>query len=165
MASTISSATLTVTLTESIILNNKDQGGETEYTISSINEIYKRIVTCPANSETTVAHFHSSVADGTLSPLDIQDVRYLRITNKDASEACTISLQVDVGEDDSAADESGSIRLQPYQSFVMGNPEDGIGVFDTNANLVTDLQDLESIVVFTGSNTVDVEVFVASVSS
>jgi hypothetical protein len=72
-------------------------------------------------------------------------------------------LQIDVGEDDTAADTSGSIRLQPKQSFIMGNPEDGVGVSDANANLVTDLVDLESIVVFTASNTVDVEVFVASV--
>ena len=165
METTITNGTLKVNITEHCILNGQNQGTSNSFSISSIDEIFKRIVTCPANSETTVMMFHSSVADGTLSPLDIQDVRYLRITNKDASEACTISLQVDVGEDDSAADESGSIRLQPYQSFVMGNPEDGIGVFDTNANLVTDLQDLESIVVFTGSNTVDVEVFVASVSS
>ena len=72
-------------------------------------------------------------------------------------------MQIDVGEDDTAADTSGSIRLQPKQSFIMGNPEDGVAVSDANANLVTDLVDLESIVVFTASNTVDVEVFVASV--
>tara|TARA_R100000655_G_scaffold9287_3_gene23275 strand:- start:105 stop:596 length:492 start_codon:yes stop_codon:yes gene_type:complete len=163
MATTITNGTLKVNITEHCILNGQNQGASNTFSISSINEIFKRIVTCPANSETTVMAFHSSVADGTLAPLDVQDVRYLRITNKDASEACTISLQIDVGEDDSAADESGSIRLQPYQSFIMGNPEDGIGVDDTNANLVTDLVDLESVVVFTGSNSVDVEVFVASI--
>ena len=44
----------------------------------------------------------------------------------------------------------------------MGSPNDGIGVSDANANLVTDLVDLESLVIFT-VNAVDVEVFVASV--
>ena len=105
----------------------------------------------------------TSVADGALAPLDVQDVRYIRISNKDASEACTISLQIDDGEDDSGADASSSIRLQPNQSFIMGNPEDCIGVKHDGAALVTDLVDLESIVVFTGSNAVDVEVFVASI--
>tara|TARA_E500000305_G_C3962216_1_gene207690 strand:- start:439 stop:930 length:492 start_codon:yes stop_codon:yes gene_type:complete len=163
MATTITPSTLTVTHTESISLNGSQQGATNSFTVSSINEIFKRIVTCPANSETTVVVFHSSVADAALAPLDVQDVRYIRLSNKDASEACTVSLQIDVGEDDTAADASGSIRLQPNQSLILGNPEDGIGVNDANANLVTDLVDLESIVVFTGSNAVDVELFVASV--
>ena len=163
MATTITSATLTVTLTESISLNGSDQGATNTLTIGSINEVYKRIVTCPANSETTVAHFHSSVADGTLSPLDIDDVRYIRLTNLDDTTSITISLQSDVGEDDSAADESASLLLEAGKSFMMGSPNDGIGISDANANLVTDLVDLESIVVFTGGSAIDVEIFVASV--
>ena len=95
--------------------------------------------------------------------MDIEDVRYIRVTNKDASTAVTLSLQSDVGEDDSAADESTSILLDGGHSFLMGKPNDGIGISDANASLVTDLVDLESIVVFTGGDAVDVEVFVASV--
>ena len=49
------------------------------------------------------------------------------------------------------------------QSFVLGTPHDACGVDDTNANLVTDLVDLESLVVFTGSDAIDVEIFVASI--
>ena len=45
---------------------------------------------------------------------------------------------------------------------MMGVPNDGIGISDANANLVTDLVDLESLVVFTGSDAIDVEIFVAS---
>jgi hypothetical protein len=75
----------------------------------------------------------------------------------------TVSLQSDVGEDDSAADESASLLLEAGKSFMMGSPNDGIGISDANANLVTDLVDLESIVVFTGGSAVDVEIFVASV--
>ena len=58
MASTVTAADLKVKITEEVILNGKDQGGTTELTISSINEIYKRIVTCAANAETTLVHFH-----------------------------------------------------------------------------------------------------------
>ena len=67
MASTVSAANLKVKITEEVILNGRDQGSSNTLTIASINEVYKRIVTCTANAETTVAHFHSSVADGTLS--------------------------------------------------------------------------------------------------
>ena len=163
MATTVQASTLTVTIKEDITLNGVKQGGEQTLRIGSINEISKRIVTCPANSETTVAMFHSSVADGTLSPLDIDDVRYIRVTNLDDSTSITLSLQSDVGEDDSAADESASLLIEAGRSFIMGVPNDGIGISDANANLVTDLVDLESLVVFTGSAAIDVEVFVASV--
>jgi len=163
MASTITPATLIVKIIESISLNGEQQGGTNTLEIASVNEVYKRIVTCPANSETTVAHFHSSVADGILSPLDIEDVRYIRITNLDDTTSVTLSLQSDVGEDDSAADESSSLLLEAGKSFIMGSPNDGIGISDANASLVTDLVDLESLVVFTGSSAIDVETFIASV--
>jgi len=162
MASTITATDLKVKITEECILNGKDQGGTTELTIASISDIYKRIVTCPANSETTLAHFHSSVADGTLAPLDMENVKYIRVTNLDDSEDIKLSLQSDVGEDDSAADESATLLLEAGKSFMMGVPNDGIGISDTNANLVTDLVDLESLVIFTTGSTVDVEIFVAS---
>jgi len=163
MATTITNATLTVTLKESVILNGNDMGGTNTLTIANIDEVFKRIVTCPGDSETTLAHFHSSVADGTLSPLDIADVKYIRVTNKDNSQSCVLSLQSDVGEDDTSADESASILLEAGKSFIMGVPNDGIGISDANANLVTDLVDLESIVIFTStSDAVDVEVFIAS---
>ena len=152
MASTVTAATLTVTISESVTLNGQDLGATNEKTIASINEIYKRIVTCPANSETTLAHFHSSVADGTLAPLDIAD----------DTTSVTLSLQSDVGEDDSAADESASLLIEAGGSFIMGSPNDGIGISDADANLVTDLVDLESLVVFTWSCAIDVEVFIAS---
>ena len=45
MATTLTAATLTVTVTESISLNGKDQGATNSFTVASINEIYKHIVT------------------------------------------------------------------------------------------------------------------------
>ena len=163
MASTLVASNLTVRITETINLNGQNQGASSSLTIGSISDVYKRIVTCPSNAETTLVHFHSSVADGTLSPLDIDNVKYIRVTNLDDTTSVTLSLQSDVGEDDSAADESASLLLEAGKSFMMGAPNDGIGISDANANLVTDLVDLESLVVFTGSDAIDVEIFVASV--
>ena len=162
MASTITASTMTVTVSESITLNGANQGSTNTLSLAGVDEVFKRIITCPANSETTLAHFHSSVADGTLSPLDIDDVKYIRVTNLDAATSTTLSLQSDVGEDDSVADESASLLIEAGKSFIMGSPNDGIGISDANANLVTDLVDLESLVIFTGGSAVDIEVFVAS---
>ena len=163
-------ASLTVTLTEAITLNNRDQGATTRATISSIDEIFKRIVTCPANNETTIARFRSSVGNvsGAVaydSALDVQDVKYVSLTNLDSSNSLKLSLQIEVGEDDTGADTSATVLVEAGKSFMMGSPHDGIGAVASgsfNANLVTDLVDLDSLVVQPGSNSVDVEVYVAS---
>ena len=161
-------ATLKVKIQEEIVLDNQDYGSKRTLEISSIDEIYKRIVTCPANAETTVVHFKqvAGAAGGATKfdgALDIQDVRYVRVTNLDSSNNLTLSLQAEVVEDDSGADVSASVLLEAGKSFMMGSGHDGIGVSDANANLVTDLVDLDSLVVQPGGNAISVEVFVASV--
>ena len=164
MASTLTASTLTVKITESITLNGSAQGSENTLSIGSIKQVQKRIVSCPANSETTVVHFKQVVGAATKfdGALDVQDVKYVRLTNLDNSNSLTLSLQVEVGEDDSGADTSASLLVEPGKSFIIGSPHDGIGVSDTNANLVTNLVNLDSLVVQPGGNAIDVEVFVAS---
>ena len=161
-------ATLKVKIQEEIVLDNQDYGSKRTLEISSIDEIYKRIVPCPANAETTVVHFKqvAGAAGGATKfdgALDIQDARYIRVTNLDSSNNLTLSLQAEVGEDDSGADVSASVLLEAGKSFMMGSGHDGIGVSDANANLVTDLVDLDSLVIQPGGNAISVEVFVASV--
>ena len=160
-------ANLKVTIREELTLNGYDQGAKNTLTISDVDEVFKRIVTCPANNETTIARFRSSVgnASGTAtfdSALDVQDVKYVRVTNLDSSNDLKLSLQVEVGEDDSGADTSATVLVEAGKSFIMGSPHDGISLSDSNANLITDLVDLDSLVVQPGSNSVNVEVYVAS---
>ena len=154
-------ATLQVKITESVNLNGKDRGSENTLEITSVTEVFHRIVTCPAGVDTTVATFRSdtSVADGAL---DVEDVKYIRVTNLDASNSINLSLQIDAGEDDSAADESATVLVAAGRSFIMGTPSDGIAVDDTNATIVTALHNLESLLVDPGVNAISVEVFIAS---
>ena len=156
-------ATLTVTVTESVTLNGTARGSTNTLTVSGVDDLYHRIITCPANNETRLVDFHSSVADATVSAMDVQNVKYIRVTNLDSSNPLTLNMQVDRGEDDTAADESASVLLEAKKSFMLGSPHDGIAVSDANANMITDLVDLESLVVQPGGNDVQVEVFVASV--
>ena len=160
-------ADLKITIREELTLNDYDHGARNTLTIADIDEVFKRIVTCPANNETTIARFRSSVGNvsGTAtydSALDVQDVKYVRVTNLDSSNSLTLSLQVEVGEDDSGADTSASILVEAGKSFILGSPHDGINLSDTNANLVTDLVDLDSLVVQPGDNAINVEVYIAS---
>ena len=156
-------ADLTVTITESVTLNSVDQGATTSLTIGSVVETFKRIVSCP--TDTTIATFRSTVSDGSLSDgaLDDVDVRYIRVTNLDSTNPVNLSLQVDAGEDDSSADESATILLEAGKSFIMGTPSEGVAVQDTNANIETNMHNLESILIDPLTNEVAVEIFIASV--
>tara|TARA_Y100000004_G_scaffold9408_1_gene10271 strand:+ start:360 stop:824 length:465 start_codon:yes stop_codon:yes gene_type:complete len=153
MASTISSATLTVTITEAVSLNGSAQGATNTLSIASINEIFKRIVTCTASQTTTVLTFNADV-HGAAGAIDLQDAKYIRITNKDDTNALELAV---VG-----AATLYQVELAAGESHILGNPdalmlaeEDTSPSFGTMANL-------GSIQVNPGGNAIDVEVFVAS---
>ena len=161
MATTITAATMTVSITESISLNGSAQGAVNSFTIDSINEVFKRIVTCPANQDTTVATFQTATNTAD-NAIDLEDVRYIRLTNLDDTNSINLSLQTAGGEDGSP-NMSATILIEAGKSFMMGSPHDGIAMDDDAAGIVTSLVDLESLLVDPSANAVDVEVFVASV--
>ena len=155
------SATLTVTHTESLTLNGTQQGGKITKQVTGINNVLKRIVTVAANNDTTLASFHSDQHDDD-GTIDVEQVKYVRVTNLDSSNDVVISLQIDSGEDDSAADESASILLAAGHSFVMAGVDDAIAVHDGDASVVTALHPLESILIDSLTNTVQLEIFIAT---
>tara|TARA_R100001510_G_C7655674_1_gene214975 strand:- start:1746 stop:2210 length:465 start_codon:yes stop_codon:yes gene_type:complete len=153
-------ATLTTTITEEIVLNGKDRGSSNVLSIASVTEVLHRIVTCPANVDTTIASFQAAVntSDGAL---DLDNVKYIRVTNLDSSNPINLSLQIALGED-GAPNASTTILIAAGRSFIMGSPHDGIVVDDDAATIVTGLNDLESLLVDPSANNVSVEVFIAS---
>ena len=156
-------ATLTSTITESISLNGADRGSTNTLSVASVTQVFHRIVTCPTGQDTTVATFASTADDSAVSgSLDVEDVKYIRVTNLDSSNPVNLSLQIDAGEDNSAADESATILLAAGRSFIMGAASDGVAVSDTDATIVTALHNLESLLIDPVSNNVTVEVFIAS---
>ena len=155
-------ATLTVSLTEELELNGKNRGGEHTFSIGSITQAYTRVVTCPANNDTTVATFQTAVHTAD-NAIDLEDCKYIRVTNLDASNEVVLSLQISNNEN-GTADGSTSILLAADQSYMMGVPHEGIACDDDAATPITDtaLHDLESILVDPKTNAVSIEVFVAS---
>lgn len=153
-------AVLTVTIKEELTLNGFDRGSVNTVAIGSVTQSFNRIVTCPASVDTTIAVFQdaANTQDGAL---DIQDVKYLRVTNLDDTNSVNLSLQVSSAEN-GTADSSCSLLLEPQKSFIMGAVHDGIAVDDDSATIVTTLTDLESIIVDPSTNSVTVEVFIAS---
>ena len=153
MATTITNATLTVTLTESVSLNGSDQGATNTLSISSVNEVFKRIVTCTASQATTILSFNAAV-HGAAGAIDLQDCKYIRLTNKDDTDAIEIAV---VG-----AATLYQVELAAGESHILGNPEAiMLSEADTSPSFGT-MANLASIQVNPGGNAIDVEVFVAS---
>ncbi len=155
-------ATLTVTLKEELELNGKDRGSELTLSVGSVTQAYHRIVTCPANNDTTIATFQTAVHTAD-NAIDLEDAKYIRVTNLDASNEVILSLQISNNEN-GTADGSTSILLDAGRSYIMGIPHEGIACDDDSAAIITDtaLHDLESLVVDPKANSVSVEVFIAS---
>jgi len=153
-------ANLTVTLTESVTLNGSVRGSTNQLTITGIEQVMERIITIPNDQDTTVLLTKDTVASSD-SAVDIQDTKYIRITNLDSTNSVNLSLQIDSGEDDSSADESCSILLEAGKTFMMGTPHDSVAVSDSGPGIITTLHDLESILVDSGTNAVKLELFVA----
>ena len=146
-------ATLKIKIQEDIVLDNQDYGSKRTLEISSINEVMKRIVTCAASQTTTIAVFNSN-AYGAAGAIDIEDSKYIRITNLDTSNAVELAI---VG-----AATLYQVNLAAGQSHVLGSANGlMLSEADTSPSFGT-MADLGSIQVNPGGNAVDVELFIAS---
>ena len=158
-------ADLVVTITESVTLNGTARGSSNALTIAGVDDIYHRIITCPDDVPVTVANFHATTGASD-SSLDVENVKYIRVTNLEAANPVIIDLQIDPAENDSAAADQGAFLLEAGKSFIMGSPSDGIVVNSAAATAITALSslvNLESIIVDPLSEACKVEVFIASV--
>ena len=147
-------ATLKVKIQEDIILDNQDYGSKRTLEISSIDEIFKRIVTCPASQTTTIAVFHSNKHSAQYGKIDLEDSKYVRVTNLDSSNSVELAV---VGDSTLY-----QVRLDAGQSHMLGCADDlMLSEADTSPSFGT-MEDVESLRINPGSNAVSVEVFVAS---
>jgi hypothetical protein len=89
MASTITAGSLTVKITEAITLNGSDMGSTNTFTVGSINEINQRIVSLDAGNLRTLFEFGAVIGSGTFVKSNVQ---YVRITNKDDTNAVSLNL-------------------------------------------------------------------------
>jgi len=158
-------ATLTTTISEAVTINSQQRGSTNVLTITGIEHTFERVVTIPASADSTVLLTKDTIASSD-GAVDIQDTKYIRITNLESSNPAILSLQIDTAENDSDAADQASIYLEAGKSFIMGVPHEGIEVDSTSkvASVATaTLLDLESIIVDPFAAAVKVEVFIASV--
>tara|TARA_R110000824_G_scaffold118028_1_gene270165 strand:- start:2143 stop:2616 length:474 start_codon:yes stop_codon:yes gene_type:complete len=157
MTSTITAATLTLTVQESIELNGVEQGSTNTQTIASVREVSKRIVTA-TTAERIILVFGDNIAAGQFHKTKVM---YIRITNLDDTNHVGLIFK---NEDN---DELG-VKLDKGQSFIFNGDLAG-GVVDTmdavdNSGLSTNtFGDLVNITATTAASTCDLEVFVACI--
>lgn len=150
MASTLSNATLSVTLTEKIVLNGSDHGSTKKMSISGINEISKRILTCATTPGTQIYAGSDAVSYGTFVT---SNVKYIRITNLDDTNSVVLHLS------DGSSHHSQHL-LAAGQVFFL---TDVSASFDVEA-LVQDFsgENITRIDAMAQSSAVDIEILVAS---
>jgi len=163
MASTVSAATLTVTITEGITLNGLDYGDTNTLTIGSINEVSSRIVNVDTSANRTLLAFGSAVGTGQYI---VANTKYIRITNLDDTNYAELILNATEGSDGLGGSlYPGTImKLEAGKSFMLGLPNGGYGADNSSSEVATaDLASLISVKAKANTAAVDLQVFVASI--
>ena len=157
MTTTLTAATLTVTLKESIELNGVEQGATNTKTIASVNEVSKRIVTVTTTEAEVIAFHASAISSGTFIE---GDVRYVRFTNLDDTNFVTLTFK-------NENDDEFAVKVDAGHSFIFPGDNSG-GVVDVmdaidGTGLTVALGDLVNVTADADTASCDVEIFVASI--
>ncbi len=150
MATTVTDANLTVTITDSVTLNGQAYGNTNTLTVASIDEVYNRVVEVPISAFTAIVQL-GTTGQGSITAAN---AKYIRITNLDDTNY--VNLKV-FGTD------AMVVKLEAGKSFILGGVSfDAIAGADIAQGAVSH----NAAFVISAEATVaacDVEVFVASV--
>ena len=148
-------ADLVTTISESVTLNGAVRGSSNSLTTSDITDVMERIVTCTHSQTTTVAVFNSTPY-GAAGALDVENCKYLRITNLSTDQDMKVALVTSATNYQVTVRAGGSHILFQAEEALIGE-EDSSPAFPT-------LEDIVTVQVRPSATTdVQVEVFVALV--
>jgi hypothetical protein len=151
-------STLTVTITETLTLNGREQGSTNTKTISDITQCLKTIVEVPT-SEINLLTFANAAAG--VTTLDQDDVEYIRITNLDAANYITIGI-----EKESSTASIAAFRIDAGRSFIVATSNTATehpqffasaAAHDSSATQI----DIETITALANGGACKLELFVA----
>tara|TARA_R100001530_G_scaffold49636_1_gene37090 strand:+ start:1117 stop:1566 length:450 start_codon:yes stop_codon:yes gene_type:complete len=144
-------ADLTTTITEAVTLNGAVRGSTNTLTTTGIIDVLERILTCAHSNTTTVVVFNSTPhgADGAL---DVENCKYLRVTNLSADQDMKLALVT--------TNTNYQVTVRAGGSHVLFQAEDtAIGEEDTSPAFPT-LEDIVTVEVRPSATTdIQVEVF------
>jgi len=155
MATTVATATMTVTIQEELFLNSKDQGSKTTRSITGIGEYQRSIKRCIEDKTTTLVLFDQTSADVlAVNEWFDQKVKYIRVTNLDS--AVTAELIIDCTGGDII------FKLLPEESFLMIGGEDPMSFTAGTGASATTFVNANFIKCHVTTGDCDLEVVVAS---
>jgi len=144
-------ADLTTTITEAVTLNGAVRGSTNTLTTTGIIDVLERILTCAHSNTTTVVVFNSTPhgADGAL---DVENCKYLRVTNLSADQDMKLALVT--------TNTNYQVTVRAGGSHVLFQAEEAaIGEEDTSPAFPT-LEDIVTVEVRPSATTdIQVEVF------
>ena len=148
-------ATMTVTLTEAVTLNDKDYGSTQAFTIENIANVDRRILNV-TDTESPIYTTGAAMGPGTYIAAKVQ---YIRITNLDTAKNVTLTI---ANEND---DEMAIVLHENQKSFVLvADGTNGmVDMFDAKDSALTySLGDIKSITAdCEHADGADIEIFVA----
>jgi len=151
MATTVTSSTLTYSLTESCELAGSQRGSSFKRTVSDSVVEYSRMV---RNLQATAGFM--TIASFSTTPLssgssfDIDEVKYIRITNLDDAVSVYLAINAEFAY-------STTLTLSPGMTFMFGSPKDAYAETEGVPG-----RDIQSLKVRVPSGSVDIEVVVGS---
>ena len=150
MATTVTAAALSVTVTESITLNGVARNSKATTTIASIGEISNRIMSITnATNGTDIVDISTAASAGTYSKTAL---KYMRITNLDDTNFVVIQFT-------DSSSHHWELKLEAGKSLVIGDTssiDDQADIDNFSATAIA------KIVGLANTAAVDVEVYIAS---
>ena len=153
----ISAADMTVTVTEAVTLNGAARGNTNTYTISNIHEVSERTATIPT-SEKTIINMGTGIGAGMFIE---SDVRYIRITNKDATNHIGLIFQNENNDEFSVKVDKGQSFI--YNADLAGGVVDTMDAIDNGGLTPNTFGDLVSVTAIADTEACDIEIMVACV--
>mgnify|MGYP003678137480 FL=1 len=129
-------ADLTTTITESVVLNGASRGNTNSVTTSGINNVFERIVTCIHSQTTTVAVFDTAPYTSA-GAIDVENVRYIRVTNLDADGALVLAVVT--------TNTNYQVRLTPGTSHIIPRGEAEIIALASSTPVFGALENITSL--------------------
>ena len=153
-------ADLSVTITESLTINGRDQGSSNSITIENITQCDSKFINAKTATELTLYKTGDTIADGTAANLwDDDSVKYVRITNLAATSAYSfIRIR-------NANDDEFSYKLYGEESLLLWRHE---ATMDATAGAAITLgsgdNDVALVTIKAISSDQSIELFIAAVN-
>lgn len=150
MASTITAADATVTITETLSLGGVDRGGTHSRTITSVAEADRRVMTVTSSGEMDLIELNSNNGQGKFVRAS---VRYIRITNMDNTNFIRVRFK-------KSGAETADVKVDAGATFMIST---GSMDADTSAGAFSAFVDIDNISAQADTADCDVEYVVFSV--